>query len=172
MNAVLEGSVRRSGNRARINVQLINAANDAQIWAENYDRELTDAYALQSDLAFAYRLCVESETDARRNGTACSVVLRKTARRICFTCKRNDRLRQLSEANWLIWRKPSSFTKKRSSSIPSFALAYAQLSQVETTLEQLRMTPRLRGAKRRERAAQKALQLQPDLPEAHMALGR
>src|SRR5439155_22924446 len=52
VHAVLEGSVRHSGNRARINVQLINAANEAQMWAQSYDRELTDAYALQSDLAF------------------------------------------------------------------------------------------------------------------------
>ena len=49
--AILEGSVRRSGNRARLNVQLINTATGAQIWAENYDREITDVFAIQSDLA-------------------------------------------------------------------------------------------------------------------------
>ncbi|MGH7936380.1 MAG: hypothetical protein ACREF8_05175, partial [Chthoniobacterales bacterium] len=49
--AVLEGSVRREGNRVRVNVQLINAENDQHIWANEYDRELNDVFAIQSDLA-------------------------------------------------------------------------------------------------------------------------
>src|SRR5919201_1916940 len=48
---LLEGSVRRAGNRVRVNVQLINANNDEHIWAEDYDRDLTDVFAIQSDLA-------------------------------------------------------------------------------------------------------------------------
>ena len=48
---ILEGSVRRIGNRVRVNVQLINAENDQHIWAEDYDRDLTDVFAIQTDLA-------------------------------------------------------------------------------------------------------------------------
>src|SRR3989441_11398231 len=48
---LLEGSVRRIGNRVRVNGQLINADNDEHIWAEDYDRDLTDVFAIQSDLA-------------------------------------------------------------------------------------------------------------------------
>src|SRR5881394_2586695 len=48
---ILEGSVRRIGNRVRVNVQLINAENDEHLWAEDYDRDLTDVFAIQSDLA-------------------------------------------------------------------------------------------------------------------------
>src|SRR5205807_603298 len=48
---LVEGSVRRIGNRVRVNVQLINADNDEHIWAEDYDRELTDVFAIQTDLA-------------------------------------------------------------------------------------------------------------------------
>src|SRR6202011_2302303 len=48
---LVEGSVRRIGNRVRVNVQLINASNDEHIWAEDYDRELTDVFAIQTDLA-------------------------------------------------------------------------------------------------------------------------
>src|SRR5439155_1217014 len=47
---LLEGSVRRIGNRVRVNVQLINANNDEHIWAEDYDRDLTDVFAIQTDL--------------------------------------------------------------------------------------------------------------------------
>ena len=48
---VLEGSVRREGKRVRINVQLIDASNDGHLWAQVYDRELTDMFAVQSELA-------------------------------------------------------------------------------------------------------------------------
>jgi TolB-like protein/Flp pilus assembly protein TadD len=48
---VLEGTVRRSGNRVRVNAQLINARTDAHVWAETFDRELTDLFAIQSELA-------------------------------------------------------------------------------------------------------------------------
>src|SRR6202040_1651922 len=48
---LLEGSVRRVGNRVRVNVQLINADTDEHLWAEDYDRDLTDVFAIQSDLA-------------------------------------------------------------------------------------------------------------------------
>ena len=51
VSAVLEGSVRREGNRVRVNVQLINAENDEHLWAEDYDRDLTDVFAIQTDLA-------------------------------------------------------------------------------------------------------------------------
>ncbi|MGI8820871.1 MAG: protein kinase domain-containing protein [Chthoniobacterales bacterium] len=51
VNAVLEGSVRRAGNRARINVALINAADNQQIWAENFDREITDTFSIESEVA-------------------------------------------------------------------------------------------------------------------------
>jgi TolB-like protein/Flp pilus assembly protein TadD len=48
---VLEGTVRRAGNRVRLNAQLINARTDAHVWAETFDRELTDLFAIQSELA-------------------------------------------------------------------------------------------------------------------------
>src|SRR5205809_772882 len=51
VSSILEGSVRREGSRVRVNVQLINASNDEHIWANNYDRDLTDVFAIQTDLA-------------------------------------------------------------------------------------------------------------------------
>src|SRR5438874_153479 len=69
---LLEGSVRRIGNRVRVNVQLINANNDEHIWAEDYDRELTDVFGFQTDLAqkIVYTLRSEehtSELQSRRD---------------------------------------------------------------------------------------------------------
>src|SRR5262250_2510125 len=58
VGALLEGSVRRAGNRVRVSVQLINANDDEHIWAEDYDRDLTDVFTIQTDLAqkIAYTL--------------------------------------------------------------------------------------------------------------------
>src|SRR5256714_143130 len=51
VSAILEGSVRRAGNRVRVNVQLIDATTDEHLWANDYDRDLTDVFAIQTDLA-------------------------------------------------------------------------------------------------------------------------
>src|ERR1044071_1980670 len=51
VSTVLEGSVRSDGKRVRVNVQLIDATNDEHLWASDYDRELTDVFAIQTDLA-------------------------------------------------------------------------------------------------------------------------
>src|SRR5258708_40007511 len=50
VSAILEGSVRRAGNRVRVNVQLIDATTDEHLWANDYDRDLTDVFAIQTDL--------------------------------------------------------------------------------------------------------------------------
>src|SRR5207248_619004 len=51
VSTILEGSVRRAGNRVRVNVQLIDATTDEHLWANDYDRDLTDVFAIQTDLA-------------------------------------------------------------------------------------------------------------------------
>jgi serine/threonine protein kinase/Tfp pilus assembly protein PilF len=58
---LLEGSVRRSGNRVRIIAQLIDADNDRHLWSETYDRELTDIFAIQSDVALHIAAALEAE---------------------------------------------------------------------------------------------------------------
>ena len=62
---ILEGSVRRSGNRVRVNVQLIDANTDQHLWANDYDRDLTDVFAIQSDLADEIARVLSGEVVAR-----------------------------------------------------------------------------------------------------------
>src|SRR5207248_5352050 len=50
---VIEGSVQRAGNRVRVNAQLLDARNDAHLWAQSYDRDLADVFAIQSEIAKA-----------------------------------------------------------------------------------------------------------------------
>ena len=61
MRYVLEGSVRRSGNQLRVNTQLIDAATDAHLWAERFDRDAGDLFALQNDITHRIALALSSE---------------------------------------------------------------------------------------------------------------
>ncbi len=66
---ILEGSVRRAGNRVLVSMQLIDAGSDRHIWAERYDRLIADSIGLQGELATADRNCPGGKTCSRRKGT-------------------------------------------------------------------------------------------------------
>src|SRR5256712_575132 len=167
VSSVLEGSVRREGNRVRVNVQLINANNDEHLWANNYDRDLTDVFAIQTDLARE----IASALQAKLSPTEKAQMERKPTENgeayLAFVQAHNlqnavEDLEKLKQSEQLYARAVELD--------PKFALAIARFSQLESwivhTFE--------RTAERRQKArtlAQRALQLQPDLPEAHLAMG-
>src|SRR5207248_9077982 len=62
---ILEGTARRAGNRIRVNAQLIDARSDAHLWAETFDREITDLFALQSELAERITQALQANLSAR-----------------------------------------------------------------------------------------------------------
>jgi Predicted integral membrane protein len=66
---ILEGTVRRVGNRVRVNAQLINAQTDAHIWADTFDRELTNLFALQSELAERITAALRANLSARERAS-------------------------------------------------------------------------------------------------------
>ena len=164
---ILEGSVRRIGNRVRVNVQLINTANDEHIWAEDYDRDLTDVFAIQTDLAqkIASELRAklspsekaQIESKPTDNGEAYLAFVQ--AHNLSCAFQDFDKLKQGEQ----LYERAIELD-------PKFALAMARYSQLESwILHTFDRTPQ-----RREKArslAERALQLQPDLPEAHLALG-
>src|SRR5437868_1299360 len=167
-SAILEGSVRREGNRVRVNVQLINATNDEHIWANKYDRDLTDVFAIQTDLAREIAGALQAklsptekaqmERKPTENGEAYLAFLQ--AHTLFFQSMED--LEKLKQAEQLYERAIQLD--------PKFALAFARWSQLESWL----VHSFERTAERRQKArtlAQQALQLQPDLPEAHLAMG-
>src|SRR6266581_5237776 len=165
---LLEGSVRRVGNRVRVNVQLINANNDEHIWAEDYDRDLTDVFAIQTDLA-------------RRIVSALQAKLSPNEK------ARLDRRPTQNPDAYLLFVQAHDYASKREmfhdTSLkaeplfeqaikldPNFALAFAGLSMVESWLYHTSDPVPARREKARLNADE-ALRLQPDLPEGHLALG-
>ena len=167
VGSILEGSVRRIGNRVRVNVQLINAENDEHIWAEDYDRELTDVFAIQTDLAqkIARELQAklspaekaQMERKPTENGEAYLAFVQ--ANNLSGAVEDFDKLKQSEQ----LYERAIELD-------PKFSLAVARYSQLESWIARNYE----RTLQRREKArnlAERALQLQPDLPEAHLALG-
>jgi len=164
---VLEGSVRRSGNRVRVNVQLIDANTDEHVWANDYDRDVTDVFAIQSDLAreianaLQAKLSPAEKMQMTRKPTENGEAYLAFVQAHDLSCAMED-LTKLKQSEQLYQRAIELD--------PNFALALARYSQLESWMLRIHEAP----SEHREKArtlAERALQLQPDLPEAHLALG-
>ena len=168
VGTILEGSVRREGKRVRINVQLIDASNDKHLWAQVYDRELTDVFAIQSELAREIASALKAtlspgeqeriEQKPTQNGDA--YLLSLEAHEIFNRPDRHhdDLARVVSLYEQAIQLDPT------------FALAHARLAHVESWCYYA-IEPVAARAQKARIAAEEALRLQPNLPETHLALG-
>ncbi|MEP7072362.1 MAG: tetratricopeptide repeat protein [Verrucomicrobiota bacterium] len=168
VSAILEGSVRpdRKNNRVRVNVQLINAENDEHIWAEDYDRELTDVFAIQSDLAQKIANELQAKLSPREKAQMTRKPTENGEAYFAFVQARNlfqpEDYEKLKQAEQLYQR---ALTLD-----PNFAIAWASASNLESWIYHTFDASVARKGKARE-MAEKALQLEPDLPEGHLALG-
>jgi serine/threonine-protein kinase len=159
--------VRKAGNRVRINVQLINAVNDEHIWAEDYDRELTDVFAIQTDLAQK----IAHELRAKLSPAEKAQLTRKPTENgeayLAFV-QAHTLHTQLEDLDKL--KQAEQLYERALQLDPNFALAAADFSRLESWIyHTYDPTP-----PRREKAralADRALKLQPDCPECHLALG-
>src|SRR5213080_3656604 len=168
VGALLEGSVRRAGNRVRVNVQLIDASNDEHIWAEDYDRYLTDVFAIQTDLAQKIASALQAKLSPNEKEQLDRQPTKDPNAYLLFIqahnyANRPDHLRDDS-------LKAEELFEQAIKLDPKFAAAFAGLSMVESWIyHSFEPTPA-----RREKArlnADESLRLQPNLPEGHLALG-
>ena len=168
VGAILEGSVRRSGNRVRVNVQLIDANTDEHLWANDYDRDLTDVFAIQTDLAQK----IASELSAKLSPAEKAQMEKKPTQNneayLAFM-RAHDLWSSSYEDNEKL-KQGEQLYQRAIELDPNFALAYARFSQLESWfVHSFEATP-ARQQKARD-LAKRALELQPDLPEAHLAQG-
>src|SRR5437870_6447022 len=167
---ILEGSVQKSGESVRVNVQLIKAANDSHLWGDTFDRKLTDIFSVESEVAKA----IADQLQAKLTGHEEQVIAAKPTdnpeaydaylRGLAYHLKT-----QTTPANSLGAQK---YLKEAVRLDPKFALAWALLSMVEARgyiAQNLQPTPALREESRRP--AETALTLQPNLGEAILAKG-
>jgi TolB-like protein/Tfp pilus assembly protein PilF len=164
---ILEGSVRRSGNRVRMNVQLIDANTDEHIWAKDYDRDVTDVFAIQSDLAREIADALQAKLSTAEKSQMTQKPTENGEAYLAFVEAKNLSCAYEDPAKL----KQSEQLYQRAVDLdPNFALALARYSQLESWMAR----DIDRAPERREKArtlAERALELQPDLPEAHLARG-
>jgi TolB-like protein/Flp pilus assembly protein TadD len=167
---ILEGSVQKSGDTVRVNVQLIKAANDSHLWADTFDRKLTDIFSVESEVAKA----IAEQLQAKLTGQEEQVIAAKPTenteaydaylRGLAYTLRTGS-----TPANSLGAQK---YLREAVRLDPRFALGWALLSYVNARgylTQALQPTVALREEARQ--AAETALTLQPNLGEALYAKG-
>jgi TolB-like protein/Tfp pilus assembly protein PilF len=165
---LLEGSVRRIGNRVRVNVQLIDANNDEHIWAEDYDRDLTDVFAIQTDLAQKIASALQAKLSPTEKARLDHRPTQNPDAYLLFVqahdyANRMDMFHDTSLKAVPLFEQAIKLD-------PNFALAFAGLSMVESWI--YHSFDPTEGRRQKARLnADEALRLQPDLPEGHLALG-
>src|SRR6058998_3316878 len=167
---ILEGSVQKSADAVRVNVQLIRAANDSQLWADTFDRKLTDIFSVESEVAKA----IADQLQAKLTGQEEQVIAAKPTdnseaydaylRGLAYTLKTGN-----NAANALAAQK---YLREAVRLDPKFALAWALLSNIDAhgyLVGSLQPNVALREEARQ--AAETAFTLQPNLGEAILAKG-
>ncbi|HEY7379515.1 MAG TPA: tetratricopeptide repeat protein [Steroidobacteraceae bacterium] len=172
---VLEGSVRKAGNRMRISVQLVNVTDGYHLWSESYDRTLEDIFAVQDDIAQSVvrelRSRLLSEADdagaaaeattqvaAAMKGRATDAEAHRLYLQARHFLARNNREDQAKAIEYL---------KQALDRDPKFALAWAELSLAYSNEAALGWASVVTGYGRAREAAARALALEPELAEAH-----
>jgi TolB-like protein/tetratricopeptide (TPR) repeat protein len=164
---VLEGSVQRANDQIRVNVQLINALTDAHLWAETFDRKLTDIFAVESEIAKT----IADTLQAKLSGSEQHAIAARPTE--------NTEAHQLYLKGRFFWNKRTGNDLKKSIDYfqqaiavdPNYALAYAGVADAYVLL------PGYTGGTPQDcypkamAAAKKALELDDTLAEAHTTLG-
>ena len=177
---ILEGSVRKFGKRVRITVQLVQVATDSHLWSETYDRELEDIFAVQDDIAQSVVKELRSALLGEKRDSAASAAV-KVEVRVAATGRGEN-----AEAYRLYLQGRSMVGRRTQASVttgiahlrqavdldPEYALAWAALAYAETIeAGSIGSTPYEEGYRRARKAAERALALEPDVAEGHIALG-
>jgi tetratricopeptide (TPR) repeat protein len=162
--------VRRVGNRVLVNVQLIEAATDQHIWAERYDRTLTDSITLQGELASEIAGALRASLSAEEKARIEAKLTDNPEAYVAYLRGRELQLRPETSRENL--NGAENFFRQAIALDPKFVLARARLGLVQTTIyEYFDQANAARLAEARQNA-EEALRLDPDSAEAHSSLAR
>ena len=164
---ILEGSAQRSADQVRVNVQLIDAATDAHVWAETYDRRLTDVFAVETEIATK----IADMLQARLTG----------AEHVAMAARPTENIEahELYLKGRFFWnkrtgddlRKAIDYFDQAVAIDPKYALAHAGLADAYSLLPALTATAPRDSFPKAEAAARRALEIDGTLAEAHASLG-
>jgi serine/threonine-protein kinase len=164
VSTVLEGSVRKAGNKLRIGAQLINVADGYHLWSEKYDREMADVFAIQDDIA---RSIVDTLKVKLLGGDEAQLVKRGTSDLEAYNLYIKGRH---------LWNKRAlpkalEFFEQAIARDPTFARAYAGVADAHTYLGHYGLMPTTLAAPNACAAAERAVALDEGLADAHVSLG-
>src|SRR5947207_1284446 len=164
---ILEGSVRRSGNKVRLNVQLIAATNDQHLWAEDYDGDLSDVFKIQTDLATKIASALQAKLSPTEKEQMTHKPTENSDAYLAFVQAHNL---NVSFEDYSRLQEGEQMYERAISLDPKFALALARYSQLESWIFHSYDPTSARKQKAVD-FAERALKLEPSLPEAHLARG-
>ena len=162
---VLEGSVRKSGNRVRITARLVKSANSSRQWSETYDRELTDIFAVQDEIA----LSVVNQLKIALLGDDLPARSTKTNLEAYTLYLRGQNL--VDQGSEESQTKAVEYFKKALGYDPRYGEAWAALANAQANLAFQGFTDVSAGFAEARTSVKKALELNPKLARAHFALG-
>ena len=167
--AIMEGSVRKAGNRVRITAQLIDAGNGYHLWSENFDRRLEDIFAIQEEIARnVARALLVSLNVAAKLDEGCSCHAPRDMRAYEFYLRGRQIQSLKSSDNWT--KAPEMF-RRAIALDPDYAQAHAGLADSLAQLLIWRILEPERVLEEALASAKRALELAPNLAEAHVARG-
>jgi TolB-like protein/Tfp pilus assembly protein PilF len=164
---ILEGSVQKAADQVRVNVQLINALTDAHLWADTYDRKLTDIFAVESEIAKTIAETLQAKLTGSEKAS------------IAKTPTVNPDAYELYLKGRFFWnkrtgddlRKSIEYLKQAVAKDPGYALAYAGLADSYGLLRFYGGASPAESVVPAAAAAEKALELDDSLAEPHASLG-
>jgi TolB-like protein/Tfp pilus assembly protein PilF len=169
---VLEGTVQRAPGRVRVNAKLIDARADSQVWAESYDRDVADLFALQSDLAQAIVSQLRAKLSPEQKAE-----IEETPTHDLAAFEGYLQAKEIVDTYLELPDPGSSFLKaiqlldEATSRDPNFVLAYCYAARAHNLLYFLDLDPTPQRNLLAEAALENALRLRPNSAEVHMALG-
>jgi TolB-like protein len=166
VSTLLEGTVRKQGNKVRIVAELINAADGTELWSRIFDRELKDIFAVQTEIAQAVAASLEL-TLLGKDTTAANASTQNVEAHNAYLQGHFYFARRNVED----YRKAISFFDQAIRLDPDYALAYAERAEAWTWLGDLNTEHKKEAWAAAKRDAEKAVEVGPNLAEAHAALG-
>ena len=171
---VLEGSVQRTSNRVKVSAQLIDARSDAHLWSQTFDRDVTDVFAIQTQIAQQ----IADELQAKLSpAEKAAIAERPTADPVAYAFYTQAKAIE-DESDWegadRSLNRKVELLEKATQRDPNFALAYCALAKAQCDLYSVTGPESLSGAhlELAKKAADAALRVRPDLGEAHLELAR
>jgi TolB-like protein/Tfp pilus assembly protein PilF len=164
---ILEGSVQRANDQVRVNVQLINAMTDAHLWADTFDRKLTDIFAVESEIAKTIAETLQAKITGSEKS---SMAKTPTANPEAYELYLKGRF-FWNKRSGVDLRKAIEFFNQAIGKDPNYALAYAGLADSYLLLPNYGGAPTAEVIPSARAAVAKALELDDSLAEAHASLG-